>query len=218
VGRKRAELSGGTESAAAVGGADVDELEEGVTVVVGREEEAVARVELERNEEDDVRRNERQACASILTAVRCGAQRESSSGSGSGSTVDLNRMRSHQLGTRCLLLESYTPLSSSSSSSSAVPSPMKDRLERTSDLSEAVPMRTPSVILSGDGAERSPRSGVVGTLRAVLMLALGWGVGALVRRERIRRGGEGAWSNSAHLDFARCAAEMEIRLTSPPLV
>jgi hypothetical protein len=154
-----------------VWGTDVDELEVdgGTRVVAVVGVETVVKVELERNETVDVRRNERQACARRLTAVRCGALGASSSSS-SGLTVDLNRMRSHQLGTRCLLLESYTPLSPSSPT---VPSPAKDRLERASDLSEGVLGRKLSGALSADGAARSPRSGVVGTL---FKLWLSWGV------------------------------------------
>ena len=83
------------------------------------EETVVAAVAVERNDADEVRREMRQACARRLTAVR-GAQGVSSSVSGSGLNVDLKRIRSHQPGTRCLL-ESYTPLSSSSCT---VPSPV----------------------------------------------------------------------------------------------
>ena len=50
-------------------------------------------VAVERNEADEVRRKVRQAFARRLTAVR-GAEGVSSSGSGSGLTVDLKRIRS----------------------------------------------------------------------------------------------------------------------------
>lgn len=185
---------------AADGGADVNEV-----VVVA---------ETERSEFDDVRLKDRQACAIRLTAVRWGAACESSSGS--GLTVDLKRMRSHQLGTRRLLLESYTPLSSSVS---AVPSPVMDRLDRPRPLMMgATDARRPSEIFSRDGAARWARSGVVGMLRGLLPSLRSWGVWELARRERMMRGGDGALTSSAHLDFARCAADTEIRLTSPPLV
>jgi hypothetical protein len=52
-----------------------------------------------------------------------------------------------------------------------------------------------------------------------LTLALGGDGGALsARHERIRRGGEGEWRNTANLEFAQCAADIENRLTSPPPV
>lgn len=50
---------------------------------------------------------------SCPNCVRCCAG-SSSSSSGRGFTEDFQRILSHQLGTRCLLDESYTPLSSSS--------------------------------------------------------------------------------------------------------
>jgi len=52
------------------------------------------------------------------TRVRGLYESATSSGPGSKWTVDFHNMRSHQLGTRFLLDESYTPLSSSSVSSS----------------------------------------------------------------------------------------------------
>ena len=125
--------SPGSESAGDVGGIGLDD-DGNVAKVV---EVAVA----ERNEVDDERLKERQACANRLTALRCGAACVSSSGSGSGSTVDLKRMRSHQLGTRCLLLESYTPLSSQVS---AIPWPLKEGLGCTRAFNGDTDARTPS--------------------------------------------------------------------------
>ena len=55
------------------------------------EETVVAAVAVERNDADEVRRKMRQACARRLTAMR-GAEDVSSSGSGSGLTVDLKRI------------------------------------------------------------------------------------------------------------------------------
>jgi hypothetical protein len=69
-------------------------VDDEVAEVVEAPEIVVATVAVECNETDEERRNERQACARRLTAVR-GAVGASSSGSGSGLTVDLKRMRSH---------------------------------------------------------------------------------------------------------------------------
>ena len=151
-------------------------------------ETVVRAVEVERREVVELRRMERQACAKMLTAVRGAVKGASSSGSGSGSTVDLKRMRSHQLGTRCLLLESYTPLSSSSST---VPSPVNERVERACETRDGALARMSSSASSAmDGAMRWPSSGVVGTLRTTLLPVLLSDCGAVVltRRERIMRG------------------------------
>ena len=104
-----------------VGHADADAIDEGAEVVEVPEI-VVAAVALaaERGDADEDRRNLRQACASKLMVVR-------GAGGVSGLTVDLKIMRSHQLGTRCLLLVSYTPFSSSSCT---VLSLMNDNLER----------------------------------------------------------------------------------------
>ena len=190
--------------------ADDEAIDEVAEVV----ETVVAAVAVERNEAEEVRRKERQACARRLTAVR-GAAGVSSSGSGSGLTVDLKRIRSHQLGTRCLLLESYTPLSSSSCT---VPSPVSERVERpreTKDGAFEFERTSSSASSVVGGATRWPSSGVVGTLRTFLLFPSGWGA-VLGRRVRIMRGDDCALMSSANLDFARCAAETENRLTSPP--
>jgi hypothetical protein len=177
-------------------------------------ETVVATVAVERNEADEVRRKVRQACARRLTAVR-GAVGASSSGSGSGLTVDLKRIRSHQLGTRCLLLESYTPLSSSSCT---VPSPVNERVERPRETKDgAFEITSSSASSVVGGATRWPSSGVVGTLRTFLLLPSGWAVAVLGRSVRIMRGDVCALMSSANLVFARCAAVTENRLTSPPL-
>ena len=190
--------------------ADDDAIDEVAEVV----EMVVAAVAVERNEAEEVRRKERHACARRLTAVR-GAEGVSSSGSGSGLTVDLKRIHSHQLGTRCLLLESYTPLSSSSC---AVPSPVSERVERPRETMDGAFERTSSPALSVvGGATRWPSSGVVGKLRTFLLLPSGWGAAALGRRVRIMRGNNCALISSAKLDFARCATETENHLMSPPL-
>ena len=87
------------------------------------EETVVAAVAVEGNEADEVRRKVRQACERKFTAVR-GAEGVSSSGSGSGLTVDFN---CREYGRTSLAPESYTPLSSSSCT---VPSPVNERVER----------------------------------------------------------------------------------------
>ena len=79
-----------------------DDLAEAVETVV-------AAVAVEGNEADEVRRKVRQACERKFTAVR-GAEGVSSSGSGSGLTVDFN---CREYGRTSLAPESYTPLSSS---------------------------------------------------------------------------------------------------------
>lgn len=129
VGGGRAATSPGSGPAGDVGGIglDGDDVAKVVDVAVA-----------ERSEDDDERLKDRQACVSRLTALRWGAACASSS---SGLTVDLKRMRSHQLGTRCLLLESYTPLSSSVS---AVPSPLTEGLGCTRAFSDDADARTSS--------------------------------------------------------------------------
>ena len=109
--------------------ADDDAIDEVAEVV----ETVVAAVAVEHNEADELRRKVRQACARRLTAVR-GTEGVSSLGSGSGLTVDLKRIRSHQLGMHCLLLESYEPLSSSSCT---VPSPVSECVERSRETKMA---------------------------------------------------------------------------------
>ena len=136
------------------------------------EETVVVAVAVEHNEADEVRRKVRQACVRKFTAV-CGAEGVSSSGSGLGLTVNLKRIRSRQLGTRCLLLESYTPLSSSLCT---VPSLVNERIERPRETKDGAFERTSSSASSVvGGATRWPSGGVVGILRTFLLLPSGWG-------------------------------------------